>query len=88
MWIDEFRFMCLYNFFIFQLYLLYLYLLQVIQVYLKWLDINEIMFIYQLVGFECVLLCVKEILSWLIIVRVENMVVWNELRGFYIELGK
>lgn len=81
--------LCVYIIFLYFSYICYIYIYyQVIQVYLKWLDINEIMFIYQLVGFECVLLCVKEILSWLIIVRVENMVVWNELRGFYIELGK
>lgn len=42
----------------------------------------------QLVGFERVSLRAKETLSWLITVRAENMAVWNELRGFYIEPGK
>lgn len=88
MWIDELRPMRLYNSFIFQLHLLYLYILQVIQVYLKWLDTNETMPIHQLVGFERVSLRAKETLSWLIIVRAENMAVWNESRGFYIEPGK
>lgn len=88
MWIDELRPMRLYNSFIFQLHLLYLYLLQVIQVYLKWLDTNETMPIHQLVGFERVSLRAKETLSWLITVRAENMAVWSESRGFYIEPGK
>lgn len=88
MWIDVLRPMRLYNSFIFQLHLLYLYLLQVIQVYLKWLDTNETMPIHQLVGFERVSLRAKETLSWLITVRAENMAVWNESRGFYIEPGK
>lgn len=88
MWIDVLRPMHLYNSFIFQLHLLYLYLLQVIQVYLKWLDTNETMPIHQLVGFERVSLRAKETLSWLITVRAENMAVWNESRGFYIEPGK
>lgn len=88
MWIDVLKPMRLYNSFRFQLHLLYLYLLQVIQVYLKWLDTNETMPIHQLVGFERVSLRAKEILSWLITVRAENMAVWNESRGFYIEPGK
>lgn len=88
MWIDVLKHMRLYNSFIFQLHLLYLYILQVIQVYLKWLDTNETMPIHQLVGFERVSLRAKETLSWLITVRAENMAVWNESRGFYIEPGK
>lgn len=88
MWIDVLKPMRLYNSFIFQLHLLYLYILQVIQVYLKWLDTNETMPIHQLVGFERVSLRAKETLSWLITVRAENMAVWNESRGFYIEPGK
>lgn len=88
MWIDVLKPMRLYNSFRFQLHLLYLYLLQVIQVYLKWLDTNETMPIHQLVGFERVSLRAKETLSWLITVRAENMAVWNESRGFYIEPGK
>lgn len=66
----------------------FVYLLQVIQIYLKWLDTNETMPIHQLVGFERVSLRAKETLSWLITVRAENMAVWNESRGFYIEPGK
>lgn len=88
MWIDVLKPMRLYNSFIFQLHLLYSYILQVIQVYLKWLDTNETMPIHQLVGFERVSLRAKETLSWLITVRAENMAVWNESRGFYIEPGK
>lgn len=88
MWIDVLKPMRLYNSFIFQLHLLYLYLLQVIQVYLKWLDTNETMPIHQLVGFERVSLRAKETLSWLITVRAENMAIWNESSGFYIEPGK
>nr|XP_011418650.2 xylan 1,4-beta-xylosidase [Crassostrea gigas] len=61
---------------------------EVIQVYLKWLDTNETMPIHQLVGFERVSLRAKETLSWLITVRAENMAVWNESRGFYIEPGR
>lgn len=44
--------------------------------------------IHQLVGFERVSLRAKETLSWLITVGAENMAVWNESRGFYIEPGK
>lgn len=70
------------------IWVLFLYLLQIIQIYLKWLDTNETMPIHQLVGFERVSLRAKETLSWLITVRAENMAVWNESRGFYIEPGK